>query len=99
MTNRLISKKLFLGISSRRLILPPNSLRAAPFGAASRLSLRLPKNQEVQFGALCLKMREPFLNGKPAMFLIVSKISETEQATPPCRRFAAATPQQILLLP
>jgi len=44
-------------------------------------------------------MREPFLNGKPAMFLIVSKISETEQATPPCRRFAAATPQQILLLP
>ena len=24
-----------------------------------------PKNQEVQFGALCLKMREPFLRGIP----------------------------------
>src|SRR3989338_8589207 len=63
-------KKLFLGISPRRLILPPNSLRAAPAGAATclparqgKLSLWLPKNQEVQFGALCLKMREPFLNG------------------------------------
>src|SRR3989338_7101514 len=51
-------KKLFLGISPRRLILPPNSLRAAPAGAATclparqgKLSLWLPKNQEVQFGA------------------------------------------------
>jgi len=56
-------KKLFLGISPRRLILPPNSLRAAPFGAASKLSLWLPENHEVQFGALCLKMREPSLSG------------------------------------
>src|SRR3990167_9888353 len=44
-------KKLFLGISSRRLILPLHSLLAAPRGAASKLSLWLPKNQEVQFGA------------------------------------------------
>jgi hypothetical protein len=44
------------------MILPHNSLRAAPAGAASKLSLWLPKNQEVQFGALCLKMREPFLS-------------------------------------
>src|SRR3989338_7830723 len=58
-------KKMFLGISPSRLILPPNSLRAAPAGAASKLSLWLPKNQEVQFGALCLKMREPFLRGIP----------------------------------
>jgi len=56
-------KKLFRGISPRRLILPPNSLRAAPFGAASKLSLWLPENHEVQFGALCLKMREPSLSG------------------------------------
>jgi len=48
---------------------------------------------------VCLTKSEPFLNGKQATFLIVSKISETEQATPPCRRFAAATPQQIFLLP
>src|SRR3989338_842554 len=32
-------KKLFLGISPRRLILPPNSLRAAPAGAASKTPL------------------------------------------------------------
>ena len=39
------------------------SLLATPNGAASKLSLWLPKNQEVQFGALYLKMLEPFLNG------------------------------------
>jgi hypothetical protein len=44
------------------LILPPNSLRAAPFGAASIPLLPPTKNREVQFGALCLKMREPFLS-------------------------------------
>src|SRR3989344_682715 len=43
-------KKLFLGISPRRLILPPNSLRAAPFGAASNPLLPPTKNHEVQFG-------------------------------------------------
>src|SRR3989344_1057996 len=43
-------KKLFLGISLRRLILPPNSLRAAPFGAASKPLLLPTKNHEVQFG-------------------------------------------------
>ena len=39
------------------------------------------KMREVQFGAFCLKIREPFLNGKSATFpeLIISKISETEQ--------------------
>jgi len=67
-------KKLRLGISSRRLILPLHSLRAAPAGAASIPLLWLPKNQEVQFGALCLKMREPFLNGKP---------TPTMEAAPP----------------
>jgi len=36
-------KKLRLGISPRRLILPPNSLRAAPFGAASIPLRSLPK--------------------------------------------------------
>src|SRR3989339_377102 len=55
-------KKLFLGISSRRLILPPNSLRAAPQGAASKPLLPPSKNREVQYGALCLKMREPTLS-------------------------------------
>jgi hypothetical protein len=55
-------KKELVGISPRRMILRPNSLRAAPRGAASKpLSCR-PKNREVQFGAPCLKMREPFLN-------------------------------------
>src|SRR3989338_1725818 len=44
-------KKLFLGISPRRLILPPNSLRAAPFGAASKPLLPPTKNHEVQFVA------------------------------------------------
>jgi len=39
-------------------------------------------------------MREPSLKGKQATFFIVSKISETEQATPPCSRFAAATPKE-----
>src|SRR3990170_6378160 len=83
-------KKLFLGISPRRLILPPNSLRAAPAGAATclparqgKLSLWLPKNQEVQFGALCLKMREPFLS---------------EIDAPPRRRsLTLATPQKSFL--
>ena len=55
-------KKLFLGISPRRLILPPISLRAAPAGAASNPLLPPTKNQEVQFCALCLKMREPSLS-------------------------------------
>jgi hypothetical protein len=55
-------KKLRLGILSRRMILRLHSLLAAPEGAASKLSLWPPKNQEVQFGALCLKMREPFLS-------------------------------------
>ena len=44
-------KKLFLGISPRRLILPPNSLLAAPAGAASKPLLPPTKNHEVQFGA------------------------------------------------
>src|SRR3989338_2872048 len=55
-------KKLFLGISPRRLILRLHSLRAAPFGAASKPLLPPPKKHEVQFGALCFKMREPFLS-------------------------------------
>jgi len=69
---------LFLGISPRRLILPPNSLRAAPFGAASKPLLPPTKNHEVQFGALCLKMREPFSSGKstPLSKLTIPKISE-----------------------
>src|SRR3989344_8659033 len=71
-------KKLFLGISPRRLILPPNSLLAAPAGAASKPLLPPTKNHKVQFGALCLKMREPTLSERSATFLklIVSKISE-----------------------
>src|SRR3989338_4295870 len=44
-------KKLFLGISPRRFILPPNSLLAAPAGAASKPLLPPTKNHEVQFGA------------------------------------------------
>src|SRR3989339_93935 len=73
-------KKLFLGISLRRLILPPNSLLAAPAGAASKPLLPPTKNHEVQFGALYLKMREPSLNGKSATFLkfILSKIPEND---------------------
>jgi len=44
-------------------------------------------------------MREPFLKEKSATLLrlILSKISETEQTTPPHRRKAAATPQQNFL--
>ena len=49
---------------------------AAPCGAASKLSLWLPKNHEVQFGALCLKMREPTLN-------------ETDAPLPPRRDFGS----------
>src|SRR3989344_628823 len=76
-------KKLFRGISARRLILPPNSLRAAPFGAASKSLLPPTKNHEVQFGALCLKMREPSLN---------------ETDAPPRRRsLTLATPQKSFL--
>src|SRR3989344_668330 len=44
-------KKLFLGISPRRLILRLHSLRAAPNGAASKPLLPPTKNHEVQFGA------------------------------------------------
>jgi hypothetical protein len=54
-------KKSRLGILFRRMILRLHSLRAAPAGAASKLLLWLPKNREVQFGALCLKMRESSL--------------------------------------
>jgi hypothetical protein len=43
---------MFLGISSRRLILPLHSLLAAPAGAASIPLLLTAKNREVQFGAL-----------------------------------------------
>src|SRR3989339_2135811 len=70
-------KKLFLGISPRRLIFPPNSLRAAPAGAANKPLLPPTKNHEVQFGALCLKMREPSL-------------SETDAS--PCRRLLTLAP-------
>ena len=44
-------KKLFLGFSPSRLIFPPNPLRAAPAGAASKPLLPPTKNHEVQFGA------------------------------------------------
>src|SRR3989344_2329254 len=44
-------KKLRFGISSRRMILPPNSLLAAPAGAASKPLLPPLKNREVQSGA------------------------------------------------
>src|SRR3989344_8122741 len=76
-------KKLFFGISPRRLILPPISLRAAPFGAASKPLLPPTQNHEVQFGALCLKMREPSL-------------SETD-APPRRRSLTLATPQKSFL--
>jgi len=92
---------LFLGISSRRLILPPNSLRVPPAGGTSKLSLWLPKNREVQFGALCLKMREPSLNRKSATFLkfILSKfLKNANDATPPRPATGGATPQQNFLL-
>src|SRR3989344_759982 len=55
-------KKLFLGISPRRLILRLHSLRAAPARAANKPRLPPTKNHEVQFGALFLKMREPSLS-------------------------------------
>jgi len=38
------------------------SLLATPNGAASKLSLWLPKNHEVQFGTLCLKKVHVFSN-------------------------------------
>src|SRR3989344_2099196 len=88
-------KKLFLGISPRRLILPPNSLLAAPAGAASKPLLPPTKNHEVQFGALCLKMREPFSSGKSATFLkfILSKFLENANnaSAPRHRRGYAST--------
>src|SRR3989344_5385708 len=77
----ILPKKLFLGISLRRLILPPNSLRAAPFGAASKPLLLPTKNHEVQFGALCLKMHEPIL-------------SERTDAPPRHRSLTLATPKK-----
>ena len=46
------------------------------------------KNRKVQFGALCLKMREPSLNEKSAAFLkiVLSKsLENTNNATPPRR--------------
>src|SRR3989344_9319397 len=58
-------RKLFLGISPRRLILPPNSLRAAPAGAASKPLLPPTKNHEVQFGGVCWKKSELILNKIP----------------------------------
>src|SRR3989338_3423555 len=82
----LFPKKLFLGISPRRMILPPNSLRAAPFGAASKPLLPPTKNHEVQFGALCLKMREPSLKEKCTTFIkfILSKfLEDANHAMPP----------------
>src|SRR3990167_7538962 len=94
-------KKLFLGISPRRLILPPNSLRVPPAGGTSKPLLPPAKNHEVQFGGLCLKMREPFLKEGSATFLkfILSKFLENaNNATPPRRRKAAATPKQNFLL-
>jgi len=49
-----------------------------------------------QAGALCLKMREPFLSGKSATFLefILSKFLENaNNATPPRPATGGATPQ------
>ncbi|MBU4347431.1 hypothetical protein KKF23_02635, partial [Patescibacteria group bacterium] len=58
-------------------------LRAAPAGAASIPLLPPAKNHEVQFGALCLKMREPSLN---------------ETDAPPRRRsLSLATPHKSFL--
>ena len=84
-------KKLFLGISPRRLILPPNSLLAAPAGAASKPLLPPTKNHEVQFGALCLKMREPFLNE-------TVERNQTKEASPATARQARYTTEKYSLL-
>ena len=57
-------------------------------------------SEQVTFGALCLKMREPFLNGKSATFLkfILSKFLENaNNATPPRPTFGGTTPQQNFL--
>ena len=80
---------------------PPIPLGPPPAGAASKPLLPPTKNQKVQFGALCLKMREPTLNEKSAVFLklILSKVLENvNNATPPRLAFSGAPPQQNFLL-
>src|SRR3989344_6033214 len=92
-------KKLFLGISPRRMILPPNSLRAAPFGAASKPLLPPTKNHEVQFGALCLKMREPSLKEKCTTFIkfILSKfLEDANHAMPPPPAFRGPRRRSVI---
>jgi len=67
---------------------------------ASKPLLPPAKNHEVQFGALCLKMREPSLNRKSATFLkfILPKfLGNANDATPPRPAFGGGTPQQNFL--
>ncbi|OGZ23455.1 MAG: hypothetical protein A3E18_02255 [Candidatus Nealsonbacteria bacterium RIFCSPHIGHO2_12_FULL_38_18] len=73
---------------------------ATPFGAASKPLLPPTKNHEVQFGALCLKMREPSLNEKCTTFIkfILSKfLEDANHAMPPRPATGGTMPQQNFL--
>jgi hypothetical protein len=59
------------------------------------------KAEKFCFGALCLKMHEPFLNEKSATFLkliLLRFLENANNATPPRPAFDGATPQQNFLL-